>query len=54
MPFESDDAQMVARAIQELRDAVLFHAAYTQHPDAFPSVDTRDANYMSHSIKEAF
>lgn len=51
---DSADARAIIEAIEDLRDAVLFHAAYTTHPESFPTVQTQDENFISHGIKTAF
>jgi hypothetical protein len=54
MPADSNDARGIVEALNELRDAVLFHAAYTSNPALFKSVDARDESYLIHGIKTAF
>jgi len=54
VPADSNDARGIVAAIEELRDAILFHAAYTSSPETFSYVQKQDESSLAHGIKTAF
>jgi hypothetical protein len=54
MPASSEDARAIVDAIAELRDAILFHAAFTTSPETFKYVQKEDESAFAHGIKTSF